>query len=67
MAEVINLNKFRKAREAEKSQRNAKTQRAKHGRDAGERVRQRDEQARGDKEHEAKQLDEAATGEQTPD
>lgn len=48
-AEIVNLNKFRKARERAEQERKAEENRAKHGRTKADRTRDDDEQARRDR------------------
>ncbi|UEM02135.1 DUF4169 family protein [Skermanella rosea] len=57
MGDVVNLNRFRKAREKSEREAQAAANRAKHGRTREQRAREKDEAARRTKELEGKKID----------
>ncbi|EWY38189.1 hypothetical protein N825_14880 [Skermanella stibiiresistens SB22] len=57
MGDVVNLNRFRKAREKSQKEAQAAANRAKHGRTKDQRATERDEEARRARELEGKKID----------
>lgn len=57
MAEIVNLNKFRKARARAEDSRKASENRVRHGRDKAGKRRDDDERTRREAEAEARRLD----------
>ncbi|QQP90971.1 DUF4169 family protein [Skermanella sp. TT6] len=57
MGDVVNLNRFRKAREKSEREAQAAANRAKHGRTREQRAREKDEAARRAKDLEGKKID----------
>ncbi|UEM19463.1 DUF4169 family protein [Skermanella mucosa] len=57
MGDVVNLNRFRKAREKSEREAQAAANRAKHGRTREQRAREKDEAVRRAKDLEGKKID----------
>lgn len=57
MAEIVNLNRYRKSLAKREREKEARANRAKHGRTTAERNKERDEAARGAEDLDEKKLD----------